>query len=53
MKKKRDLKKLQCTVCKRFNYYVYKSRGAKEKKLAMKKFCKWCKKHTPHKEVKV
>jgi len=53
MKKKKHLIKLQCQVCKKDNYFTYKSKGAKEKKLEMQKFCKWCKKHTKHKEKKL
>jgi len=54
MATKKPFVKLQCTVCKRINYYVKKSRGKSqtEKKLELKKFCKWCRKHTPHKELK-
>jgi large subunit ribosomal protein L33 len=54
MAKKKPFVKFQCTVCKRVNYYVHKSKQlkTKEKKLEFNKFCKWCKKHTPHKESK-
>ncbi|MCD6284203.1 50S ribosomal protein L33, partial [bacterium] len=40
--------------CNRINYYVHKSQkaGESQKKLELKKFCKWCRKHTLHKEVK-
>jgi len=51
-KKKRKLIKLRCEVCKRINYYKYKNPTSVERKLALKKFCKWCKKHTLHKEAK-
>ena len=51
-KKKKILIKLQCKDCKRINYYIPKLKKAGEKKLELKKFCKWCKKHTVHKEVK-
>ena len=50
-KKKNLFVKLQCSVCKRINYYVKKSKGV-EDKLALKKFCKFCRKHTLHKEMK-
>jgi large subunit ribosomal protein L33 len=51
--KKKQQVKLQCTGCKRTNYLVKKSKGQDiEKKLDLKKFCKWCKKHLPHKETK-
>lgn len=48
--------KLQCVKCKRFNYWTNKSGsvkgGTEEKKLALKKFCKWCRGHTLHNEKK-
>jgi len=52
---KKPFIKLQCSECKRINYYTHKSKGktgAGEKKLELKKFCKWCRKHTVHKETK-
>ncbi|MGB2762108.1 MAG: 50S ribosomal protein L33 [Minisyncoccales bacterium] len=50
--KKKPFIKLQCKECKRINYYTHKSKGITEKKLELKKFCKWCQKHTAHKEMK-
>jgi len=44
--------KLQCTKCKRVNYWSRKNKKKVERKIELKKFCKWCKKHTPHKEAK-
>jgi len=52
MAKKVPFIKLQCQECKRINYFTHKSREMAEKKLELKKFCKWCRKHTLHKEVK-
>jgi large subunit ribosomal protein L33 len=52
MAKKKTFTKLQCTVCKRTNYFTKKSKSAAEKKLEMKKFCCWDRKHTLHKETK-
>jgi large subunit ribosomal protein L33 len=52
---KKPLVKLQCEVCKRINYFVWKSKGKTKKegvKLELKKFCRWCKKSTKHKEGK-
>ena len=51
-KKKRRLIKMQCQTCKRINYYTYKNPISTEKKLEFKKFCRFCKKHTSHKESK-
>ncbi len=50
-KKKKILAKLQCQECKTTNYFTNKSRGVEEK-LEFKKFCKSCRKHTLHKELK-
>jgi len=50
--KKKPFTKLQCQECKRINYFTRKSKEAMEKKLELKKFCKWCRKHTAHKEIK-
>ena len=44
---------LQCTGCKNKNYHY--ARGKREQdrsKLEIKKFCRGCGKHTPHKETK-
>ena len=49
--KKKPFTKLQCQVCKRINYLTKKSKGV-EGKIEFKKFCKWCKKYTLHKEGK-
>lgn len=47
-----NLIKLSCTVCKRVNYFTRKNKKKVERKIEVKKFCKWCRKHTPHKESK-
>ncbi len=44
--------KLACTKCKRINYWSSKNKKKVERKIELKKFCKWCKKQTPHKESK-
>ncbi|MDD5145849.1 MAG: 50S ribosomal protein L33 [Candidatus Pacebacteria bacterium] len=49
---KKPFTKLQCSVCKRINYFTNKSKKVSEKKLELSKFCKWCRKHTLHKETK-
>jgi len=51
-KKKKPFIKLQCEVCKRINYFTNKPKIMVEEKLDLKKFCKWCRKHTLHKEGK-
>jgi len=47
---KKPFLKIQCTVCKKVNYFTKKSKAVAETKLEMMKFCKSCKKHTMHKE---
>ncbi|MBI4708703.1 MAG: 50S ribosomal protein L33 [Candidatus Portnoybacteria bacterium] len=47
-----NLIKMQCTVCKRTNYWSSKNKRKVERKIEVKKFCRWCRKHTPHKESK-
>ncbi len=50
-KHKDRLVRLQCTECKRINYFTSRNRKTTEK-LEIKKYCKWDRKHTLHKEVK-
>jgi len=50
--KKEFIVKLQCTECKHINYYTRRNKKTVERKLEFKKYCLWCKKHTPHKETK-
>ncbi len=45
--------RMKCSVCKRPNYYTTKNKKTVERKLGFKKFCKWCKKSTLHKEAKI
>lgn len=47
--KKANLIRLKCSLCNRANYYKWRKKGA-DKKLELKKYCRWCKKHTLHKE---
>ena len=48
----RDIITLACSVCKRRNYTQTKNKKLHVEKLEVKKHCKWCKKHTLHKETK-
>ena len=43
---------IQCKTCKRINYHTRKNKKLVERKLEFKKYCKWCRKHTMHKETK-
>ncbi|MFH1598325.1 MAG: 50S ribosomal protein L33 [Patescibacteria group bacterium] len=47
-----NLIKMECTECKRVNYFSKKNKKTLRNRLELKKFCKWCQKHTPHKETK-
>ncbi|MBI2627940.1 MAG: 50S ribosomal protein L33 [Candidatus Niyogibacteria bacterium] len=47
-----NLIKIQCGACKRVNYWSRKNKKKVERKIELKKFCKWCRKHTAHKESK-
>jgi large subunit ribosomal protein L33 len=42
---------LACTECRNRNYTTTKNKKRQER-LEFKKFCRFCKKHTIHKEVK-
>jgi large subunit ribosomal protein L33 len=47
------LVKLACTKCKRITHWSSRrKKGEGAEKLALNKFCNWCRKHQPHKEVK-
>lgn len=48
-----ELIALQCSECKRRNYTTTKNRKNSQEKLELKKYCKWDKKHTLHKESKI
>ncbi|MFH0791305.1 MAG: 50S ribosomal protein L33 [Candidatus Omnitrophota bacterium] len=43
---------LECTVCKNRNYTTSKNKKLHQERLEISKFCPFCHKHTPHKEIK-
>jgi large subunit ribosomal protein L33 len=43
---------LQCTDCKRRNYTTVKNKKNDPDRLELKKYCRWCRKHTGHRETK-
>jgi len=43
---------LECTQCKERGYSSTKNKKQNPDKLELSKFCKKCKKHTMHKEIK-
>ncbi|MBN1224559.1 MAG: 50S ribosomal protein L33 [Candidatus Aminicenantes bacterium] len=48
----REIVTLQCTVCKRRNYTTTRNKKQQTEKIQMKKYCRFDRKHTLHKEVK-
>ncbi len=48
----RDIITLACTECKRRNYTTTKNKRKTTERLEMKKFCRWCRVHTSHRETK-
>jgi large subunit ribosomal protein L33 len=48
----RDIITLACTECKRRNYATTKNKKTTPDRLELKKYCKFCQKHTPHRETK-
>jgi len=43
---------LQCTDWKRRNYTTVKNKKNDPDRLELKKYCRWCRKHTGHRETK-
>ncbi len=48
----REIVTLACGDCKRRNYSTTKNKKRTPDRLAFKKYCRWCRKHTEHKETK-
>lgn len=44
--------KLACDICKQKNYNTMKNKKNDANRFEMNKFCKFCRKHTIHKETK-
>lgn len=47
-----NIVKLKCSECKRVNYYSKRNKKKLKEKLELKKYCKFDRKHTVHKEIK-
>ena len=47
-----NLIRLQCSVCKRITYYSRKNKKTTDRKIELSKYCRFCRKHTTHKEAK-
>ncbi len=43
---------LACEDCKRRNYTTFKNKRNDPDRLELRKYCKWCGKHTTHRETK-
>ncbi len=50
-KEQRLLLGMVCTVCKTTNYVTMRNKLNTPDKLNLSKYCRRCKKHTPHKET--
>jgi large subunit ribosomal protein L33 len=48
----REIITLECPDCKRRNYSSTKNKQNTPDRLEAKKYCRWCRKHTLHKETK-
>jgi large subunit ribosomal protein L33 len=43
---------LACEECKRRNYQTEKSKRNDPDRIELRKYCRWCGKHTPHRETR-
>jgi len=43
---------LACDECKRRNYQSEKSKRNDRGRLELRKYCSWCRLHTPHRETR-
>ncbi|MCZ6676714.1 MAG: 50S ribosomal protein L33 [Candidatus Poribacteria bacterium] len=48
----RDIVTLACDDCKRQNYVTTRNKRTQQARYEMKKYCRSCRKHTPHKEIR-
>ena len=48
----RDIVRLACQECKRRNYNTTKNKRTTTGKLEFSKYCRFCRKHTNHKEAR-
>mgnify|MGYP001617359457 CR=1 FL=1 len=48
----REIVTLQCVECKNRNYSTTKNKKTTTERLEFKKYCRTCRHHTAHKEVK-
>ena len=43
---------LACEVCKQRNYVTTKNKSNTTDRIELKKYCRWCRQHTAHKETR-
>lgn len=43
---------MACTECKRRNYVTKKNKVNDRDRMELKKYCKWCHRHTLHRETR-
>jgi large subunit ribosomal protein L33 len=43
---------LQCQACKRRNYTTVKNKKNDPDRMELKKYCRWCRRHTSHRETR-
>ncbi|MDD5086045.1 MAG: 50S ribosomal protein L33 [Candidatus Omnitrophica bacterium] len=48
----REIITLACTECKNRNYSTRKNKKQTPDRIELSKYCKFCRKHTVHKEIK-
>ena len=48
----RNIVTLACTDCKRRNYNTTKNKRTTTDRLEFKKYCRWCRRHTSHRETR-
>ncbi len=48
----RDKVTLQCGACKQRNYSTTRNKKTSTNKIEVKKYCRFCRQHTVHKEAK-
>lgn len=51
-KESRIIIHLACHECKRRNYSTMKNKHNDPERIELKKYCRFCRTHTPHKETK-
>ena len=48
----RDIVTLACDVCRQRNYVTTRNRRTQQSRYERKKYCRFCRKHTLHKETR-